>query len=59
MMLEEAFKNMKIDIPPEIDSAIDGIDGLEKMAKKTANTCCEIPYKLILIDLNMPNMGGL
>ena len=59
MMLEEAFKNMKVDKPPEIDSAYDGIDGLEKMAKKALNNCCTLPYKLVLIDLNMPNMGGL
>lgn len=29
MMLEEAFKNLKLDKSPEIDSALDGIDGLE------------------------------
>lgn len=31
LMLEEAFKNLKFDKTPEIDSAIDGVDGLDKM----------------------------
>lgn len=33
MMLEEAFKNLKFDKFPEIDSALDGVDGLEVMNK--------------------------
>eukprot|EP00347_Sterkiella_histriomuscorum_P023280 403335252 len=59
LMLEEAFKIMKIEKAPEIDSAVDGLDGLEKMALKSKINCCNMPYKLVLIDLNMPNMGGL
>eukprot|EP00347_Sterkiella_histriomuscorum_P016841 403351648 len=59
MMLEEAFNKQGINFAPEIDSAINGLEGINKMIEKAALSCCKVPYKLILIDLNMPKMGGL
>jgi ribose 5-phosphate isomerase len=41
LMLEEAFKNLKLNKIPEIDSAIDGADGLVKMEQKALYNCCE------------------
>eukprot|EP00347_Sterkiella_histriomuscorum_P009997 403339079 len=59
MMLEEAFNKQGIKQVPQIDSAINGLEGINKMIEKAALSCCKVPYKLILIDLNMPKMGGL
>jgi hypothetical protein len=28
------------------------------MLRNKLNTCCGCPYKLIVVDLNMPRMGG-
>lgn len=34
LMLEQAFNNLKLISPPRLDSAVDGIDGIEKMHAK-------------------------
>ena len=59
LMLEEALKNVGINKKMEFDSAVDGVDGLHKMTAKALKDKCDVPYKLVFIDLNMPNMGGM
>jgi len=40
------------------DKALDGKQGLEMMKDKLKQ-CCRQPYRIVIIDLNMPGMDGL
>ena len=42
----------------KIDTANNGQDGLQVMADKL-NKCCQQPYSVIFVDLNMPVLNGL
>ena len=37
--------------------AFDGVNGVEKLETKLIN-CCKRPYKLVIVDLNMPRFNG-
>lgn len=56
MGLERAFKKAKIANP--ISFAYDGIDALEMLRGTNGRERLPRPY-LILLDLNMPRMGGV
>jgi CheY-like chemotaxis protein len=56
MGLSRAFKNAKI--PNPISFAHDGIDALEMLRGTNGRERFPRPY-LILLDLNMPRMGGI
>ena len=45
-------------LPRGVDKALDGIKGLQMMRKKRT-ACCKQPYKIVIIDLNMPNLDGI
>lgn len=40
-----------------VETAKDGIDGLEKLEKKAADPLTA--FELLITDLNMPNLGGV
>jgi CheY-like chemotaxis protein len=56
MGLHRAFKAAKLENP--IDFAHDGIDALEMLRGTNGRTRLPRPF-VILLDLNMPRMGGL
>lgn len=41
-----------------VDKALNGADAVAKFRKAITKKCCNIRYKLILMDLNMPVMDG-
>ena len=41
------------------DEANDGDVALELYKKNMEKTCCDVRYKMILTDINMPNMDGI
>jgi DNA-binding response OmpR family regulator len=45
-------------IPKGADKALDGYKGIAALKKKLI-TCCKEPYKLVIVDLNMPNLDGI
>ena len=45
-------------LPRGVDKALDGLKGLQ-MIRKKRGSCCKKPYKLVIIDLNMPNLDGI
>ncbi|CDW78418.1 multi-sensor hybrid histidine kinase [Stylonychia lemnae] len=59
LMIEQIYKDIFPNLNPRIESAIDGIDGLQKMRLDSQKKCCSSCYQLVFIDLNMPKMGGL
>ena len=40
------------------DQCSNGIDVVDKLKKELTKKCCNIHYKLIFMDINMPGMGG-
>jgi CheY-like chemotaxis protein len=42
----------------ECDLVENGIEEVEAFVKNMEKTCCQIKYKLVLTDLNMPEMDG-
>jgi CheY-like chemotaxis protein len=40
------------------DCGEDGLKEVSMFEKNQAKTCCNVRYKLILTDLNMPKMDG-
>jgi CheY-like chemotaxis protein len=45
-------------IPKGADKALDGRKGITALKKKL-NTCCQKPYQMVIVDLNMPNLDGI
>jgi CheY-like chemotaxis protein len=45
-------------MPKGADKALDGNKGIAALRKKLL-TCCQMPYYLIIVDLNMPNLDGI
>jgi YesN/AraC family two-component response regulator len=41
----------------EIDSVYNGEEGISTMIEK-GKKCCGNPYKLVIVDFNMPVLGG-
>ena len=42
----------------QADEALNGLLGVEKVVEKLSKPCCNKMYRLILMDLQMPVMGG-
>ena len=40
------------------DMASSGDEALEKFIENRAKVCCDLKYKLIIMDLNLPNDDG-
>ena len=40
------------------DVATDGQECLEKFETNFTKTCCDVRYKMVLTDINMPRMNG-
>lgn len=55
-MIERAFKKSEINV--DLRSARDGIEALDLLRGEGAEAPLESPF-LIILDLNMPRMGGL
>jgi CheY-like chemotaxis protein len=45
-------------VPRGVDKAHNGQKGVECVRKKR-NLCCKQPYRLVVVDLNMPILDGL
>ena len=41
-----------------VDKAFNGLEAVNLFNKKVLKKCCDLKYKLILMDLNMPIMDG-
>ena len=41
-----------------VDKAQNGLDAVNKVRNDINKKCCNVRYKLILMDLNMPVMDG-
>ena len=55
MPLEMVLESM-FDIA--VDTAEDGDDEVDMFKANMEKTCCDVRYKLVLTDLNMPRMDG-
>jgi len=45
-------------IKTHVDKADNGVEAVALFRKNLEKTCCNVRYKLILMDLNMPVMDG-
>ena len=43
----------------DCDTAEDGVKELDKFKENYSKTCCDKYYKIVLTDINMPNMDGV
>lgn len=42
----------------QVDKALNGLEAANMFEKNLQKTCCDVHYKLVLMDLNMPIMDG-
>lgn len=56
MMLQQMLQQ-EFDL--KADEAQDGLIEIEMYQKNLSKTCCDSRYRLILTDINMPNLDGL
>ena len=54
MALEAILSEFKVNC----DSADDGVKEVDMFRSNMEKTCCNVKYKAVLTDLNMPNMDG-
>ena len=43
----------------KVDKAQDGKQELEMYIANMTKTCCDVRYRIILTDINMPRMDGI
>ena len=58
LAIELILTQLDIQNYKDTDHAFDGVEGIQIMQEKL-NKCCRKPYKLVLIDMNMPRMNGI
>ena len=49
---------LQIKFGHDVDKAMNGKQALELFTNNLLKTCCNIRYRLVLMDINMPVMDG-
>ena len=43
----------------DLERAANGLEGIQMFKKDLEKKCCDVHYQIVLMDLNMPIMGGI